>query len=123
MPGPALFVSYLSILSFSALILNFLLRQAALGPRSSVNDNFYGMATTPRSIAEGGVTMPVGKPTLINEVYEKLNKLSAGQTYEPSPDEAARVASLRVSAQLASEEANRAADVVHVNAEAEAAKE
>lgn len=96
-----------------------------MGPRSGVNDTFYGMANTnPRSVVDGGVTMPENRPTLINEVYEKLNKLAEGVTATPTPDEAAKVAALASSAQAASDAMNKSSsDVVQVNAAEEAAKE
>lgn len=48
---------------------------AFVGPREGVNDQFYGQVTSTRGIGNGEVRMPDDKPTLINEVYEKLNKL------------------------------------------------
>jgi lipid-binding SYLF domain-containing protein len=35
---------------------------AMLGARSGVNDQFYGMTTTPLSILDGDVTMPADRP-------------------------------------------------------------
>jgi hypothetical protein len=100
--------------------LGFAVEGAALGPRSGVNDSFYGTTTTPPSVLTGGVTMPADKPTMIQGVYAKLTKLAEGQTYTPTADEAAAKASLAASAQQASEVANQAADVVKVDAAAEA---
>jgi SH3 domain-containing YSC84-like protein 1 len=98
---------------------------AAMGPRSGVNDSFYNTAnTTPLSIVDGSVTFPTTKETLINEVYDKLSKLAEGVTATPTPDEAAKVASLSASAQAASDAINQSSsDVVQVNAAEEAAKE
>jgi hypothetical protein len=93
---------------------------ATVGPRSGVNDSFYGATTTPLSVLSGGVTMPADRPTMIQGVYDKLNKLAEGQTYTPTPDEATAKASLAASAQQASEKANQAEDVVKVDAAAEA---
>lgn len=50
---------------------------AFVGPREGVNDNFYGEVTTTRGIVNGQVEMPSNKPTVINEVYEKLAVLQA----------------------------------------------
>eukprot|EP00529_Nitzschia_sp_RCC80_P027801 CAMPEP_0113518740 /NCGR_PEP_ID=MMETSP0014_2-20120614/43117_1 /TAXON_ID=2857 /ORGANISM="Nitzschia sp." /LENGTH=258 /DNA_ID=CAMNT_0000416351 /DNA_START=74 /DNA_END=850 /DNA_ORIENTATION=+ /assembly_acc=CAM_ASM_000159 len=92
---------------------------AAMAPRSGVNDTFYGTAnTTPVSVVDGGVTFPADKPTLINEVYDKLKKLEEGATATPT------VASMGASAQAASDAVNKSSsDVVQVNAAEEAAKE
>jgi lipid-binding SYLF domain-containing protein len=97
---------------------------AVLGPRSAVNDGFYGQTTTARSVVNGDVTMPADKPTLIQGVYDKLTKLAEGQTYTPTAKEAQTKEQAAAAAQKASE-AVAAADssVQKVDAAAEAAKE
>jgi lipid-binding SYLF domain-containing protein len=96
---------------------------AMLGPRSGVNDGFYGQSTTPRSVINGEVTMP-NKPTLIQGVYDKLTKLAEGESYTPTPEETQTTKQAAAAAQKASEQV-AAADlsVQKVDAAAEAAKE
>lgn len=50
---------------------------SAVGARDAVNASFYGKEVTPRQIMYGDeVSMPEGKETKINEVYEKLKNLT-----------------------------------------------
>jgi lipid-binding SYLF domain-containing protein len=97
---------------------------ATLGPRSGVNNSFYGKTTTPYSVINGEVALPSSKPTLIEGVYDKLTKLAEGQTYTPTAKESHTKEQAAAAAQKASE-AVAAADssVQKVDAAAEAAKE
>ena len=97
---------------------------AALGPRSNVNNHFYGQTTTPQSVINDEVTMPTDKPTLIQGVYDKLAKLSEGESYTPTAEDAKVKDQAAASAQKASD-AIAAVDVTvqKVDAAAEAAKE
>jgi lipid-binding SYLF domain-containing protein len=97
---------------------------AMLGARSGVNDSFYGKVTTPTSILAGDVSMPTGRPTLIQNVYDKLVKLSEGQTYTPTPEEVQETEAAAEVAQKTSDEiAKSDPNVVKVDAAVEAEKE
>jgi lipid-binding SYLF domain-containing protein len=97
---------------------------ATLGPRTAVNNSFYGKSTTPESVINGGVTIPSFHPSLIQNVYEKLTKLAEGQSYTPTAAEAQTKEKAAAAAQKASD-AVAAGDlsVQKVDAVAEAAKE
>lgn len=98
------------------------LEGAVVGPRSAVNEQFYGASASPSQIVfEGVVTVPDG--TLIKEVYEKLDKLIEGATHEPSEAELEKVESARLVAEEAGAEAQKSEEVVKVDAAEEAAKE
>ena len=100
---------------------------AVIGPRSGVNDQFYDKVTSPQSILEPStdVTIPDGKVTLIEEVYEKLAKLAAGETHTPTPEEVKKSTAAADIAQQTSEAIAQQdpSGVVKVDAAAEAAKE
>lgn len=96
---------------------------AMLGPRSGVNDIFYGKTTTPGSVVGGDVQMPSDKPSLIQGVYDKLSKLSEGQTYTLTDDEAKQKEAAAATAQKASDEVNTTLpNIERVDANIEAAK-
>jgi lipid-binding SYLF domain-containing protein len=96
---------------------------SVVGPRHAVNETFYGMACHPGDILADKVKIPEGKVTLIQEVYDKLKKLSGGETHEPDAKEQEKKAAAKVAADKAAEAGNAAIDVVQVDAKAEAAKE
>lgn len=96
---------------------------ATLGPRSAVNDGFYGQTTRPGNIINGEFPMPVDKPTLIQGVYDKLNKLAEGEIHTPTAEEVKTKEQAAASAKKASEAvAATDASVQKVDAFAEAAK-
>jgi hypothetical protein len=94
-----------------------------VNPRSAVNEKFYGKKASPKEILfEGAVKVPEG--TLMNEVYDKLNKLCSGvSVYEPTADEKQKVHAAFAAAEKEGEEVANSPDVVYVNAEEEAIKE
>jgi lipid-binding SYLF domain-containing protein len=98
---------------------------SVVGPRSSVNEVFYGEACNPGDILnkKDAVKIPDDKVTLIEDVYDKLKKLGAGETYEPDAMEEEKKADAKEEADKAAKVANVAADVVKVDASVEAAKE
>jgi lipid-binding SYLF domain-containing protein len=96
---------------------------SVVGPRHAVNETFYGMSCHPDDILADKVKLPEGKVTLIQEVYDKLKKLSSGETHEPDAKEQEKKAAAMVAAAKAAEVGNAAVDVVQVDAKAEAAKE
>ena len=57
---------------------------AMLGARGGVNDSFYGTNTSPKTITGGHVEFPYEKNTLIDDVYDKLEQLSAEPDREPT---------------------------------------
>jgi lipid-binding SYLF domain-containing protein len=65
------------------------LEGAIVGPRSAVNESFYGKAASPNEILyENAVTLPEG--TEMAAVYEKLEKLvSATEAEEKKEEQAA----------------------------------
>jgi lipid-binding SYLF domain-containing protein len=65
---------------------------AKLGAREFVNNKFYHASTTPSDIlyTPGAVTVPEGKVTMLNEVYDKLKKLEEGATAEKDATEEAK---------------------------------
>lgn len=96
---------------------------ALLGPRGKVNDMFYGSTTTAESVVNGSFQMPANRPTMIQGVYDKLTKLSLGETYTPGPAEAQQKEAAAASAQQASDQVNQSLpDVQKVDASVEAAK-
>lgn len=96
---------------------------SVVGTRHAVNETFYGMKCHPSDILANKVKIPEGKVTLIQEVYDKLNKLGSGETHVPDAKEQEKKAAAKAAADKAAETANAAADVIQVDAEAEAAKE
>jgi hypothetical protein len=103
----------------------FNLEGSVVGARHKVNTAFYGKECSPRDIlVEGRCTVPEGKVTLLSEVYEKLNKCAEGAVHEPDSAALEKKSEAHTHAEKASEEvAQTDPDVVHVDAEAEAAKE
>lgn len=98
---------------------------AVVGARHAANQAFYGEPYSPQDIVLlGRAKVPEGKVTLLEEVYDKLNKLAEGSVKESvTADEAAKQAAAKAAADAAASEANKAPDVVQVDAAAEAAKE
>lgn len=95
---------------------------AVVGPRSAVNETFYGKTVSPLQILyEDSVTVPEG--SLMPDIYAKLDKLMKGSTHTLSEEEAARIEAARVEAEQAGEEASKSDDVVKIDAKAEAEKE
>jgi lipid-binding SYLF domain-containing protein len=96
---------------------------SVVGPRHAVNEIFYGMPCHPDDILAQKVKIPEGKVTLIQEVYDKLKKLSSGETHVPDAKEQEKKAAAKAAADKAAEVGNAAADVIQVDAKVEAAKE
>ena len=99
-----------------------------LGVREFVNNKFYNAETSAKKILYSdpeGVVITESKVTMINEVYDKLNKLQAGETAEPDGAEAAKKQAAKEAADKESESVKNtpSAEVVMVDAAAEAAKE
>jgi hypothetical protein len=98
---------------------------AVVGAQDKANEKFYGQKCTPDDILVAQtVKVPEGKVTLLNEVYEKLNKLAEGAAVEPDAAEEEKKSAAKEEAEKAA--ASTAADdpdVVEVDALAEAAKE
>ena len=93
--------------------------------REGVNDHFYGQVTTPRGVVGGDVTLPVHKPTLIHNVYEKLAKLAEGATHDPAENE---TLASQVAAKIAQEKSEQMAQsdpsgIMKVDANEEAKRE
>jgi hypothetical protein len=94
------------------------------GIQCGPNDQFYGKVTTTLSVVNGDVAMPTDRPTLIQNVYDKLAKLAEGATYTPSNDDVKQKQEAAKVAQKASDEVARSdPNVQKVDAAAEAAKE
>jgi lipid-binding SYLF domain-containing protein len=97
---------------------------AVVGVRNAVNASFYGKEESPRNIVlSDAVSMPEGKVTLINDVYEKLAKLSEGKAEEPTEENEAKKSAAKSAVEQAAASAKDQPDVVKVDAAAEAAKE
>ena len=96
---------------------------AIVGARHAVNKKFYGKEVTAKDIFEGKVELPADKVTLLNDVYDQLEKLSSGTSAAPENEEKKQAAA--AIAHQASAELNEelAADISYVDAEVEAAKE
>jgi hypothetical protein len=98
------------------------LETGIIAPRTSVNQIYYNSTATPEQIImEDAVTIPEG--SLIPQIYKKLNKLASGETGAISEEDKKQVSAALEEAEKAAEEANKASDVVKVDAEAEAKKE
>jgi lipid-binding SYLF domain-containing protein len=98
---------------------------SVVGPRNGVNEIFYGTQCHPGDILnkKDAVKMPEDKVTLIQDIYDKLEMLGAGETHEPDVMEEDKKADAKEAADKAAKVANSAADVVKVDAAVEAAKE
>jgi Las17-binding protein actin regulator len=98
---------------------------AAVGAREFVNNKFYSAVVSPKDIVDGNVTVPADKVTMLQEVYDKLNKCLEGTTAETTSDEeekkkAAHDAAVKEHEEMATAYAD---EVVQVDAAQEAAKE
>jgi len=99
---------------------------AVVGTRNAVNSYFYEKDVTARQILfsdEVEIQFPTNKVTLMDEVYAKLDKLSAGVAEETSAEEEAKKAAAKEQADKAAESANKMEGVLKVDAATEAAKE
>jgi len=97
---------------------------AFTGTRNAVNDLFYGTVTTPQGILfDQAFQIPEGKVTMIDEVYQKLEKLSKGKTAEPDPSEEAKKSAAMSEADKVAESVNSQPGVEQVDAAVEASKE
>ena len=67
----------------------------------AANQAFYGQPYSPQDIALLGRAQLPDKVTLISDVYDKLNKLSAGALADPTPDEEAKKLAAKASADAA----------------------
>jgi hypothetical protein len=93
-----------------------------IGSRDAVNSRFYGKDVKAHDILFGNqITFPKDKYTLIDEVVDKLAKLSQGVT-EDSRDDDNKKARARDEADKAAERYRDDPDLVHIDAAAEAAK-
>lgn len=91
-------------------------------PNGKANNAFYGGPTLSQKILEGvAVKIPEGKVTLIDEVTKKLAILEKGETAEPDAAETAKVAEAATVAVSAHEVIKDDAEIVEVDAAAEAA--
>lgn len=99
------------------------LQGAAVGAREFVNNKFYSAAVSPRDIVEGNVTVPAGKTTMLQEVYDKLNKCLEGTTAEPTTEEEEKKKAAKDVAMKEHEDIQNSPEVVPVDAAHEAAKE
>jgi SH3 domain-containing YSC84-like protein 1 len=81
-----------SVAFSQGILISVSVQGAVLGVRGGANDSFYGAATSPQSIMEDDtVSFPESRPTLIESVYEKLNKLVAvGETTNVVADDVAQ---------------------------------
>lgn len=101
------------------------LEGAVVAPRTGANEAFYGPGNRdPSDIIENKITFPLNKITLINEVKEKLGKLSMGMSETPKEAEKKKQEQAFAEAEKAAEEIHKSSpsDVVHVDAKEEAAK-
>ena len=109
---------------------------AKLGVREFVNNKFYAASSTPaqdipvysstasaKDILEGKVAVPSDKVTMLDEVYDKLNKLQQGATAEPDAKEESKKKAAKEAADKEAESIKGSPEVVQVDAAAEAAKE
>jgi lipid-binding SYLF domain-containing protein len=99
---------------------------AVIGVRNQANNTFYERDITAKEILYGdNVILPTHKVTLLDEVYDKLNKLAAGHVKGDEEDEAekAKKEAARKAAEATIEHAKNDPDVIEVDAAAEAAKE
>ena len=95
---------------------------AQFRPNGKVNNVFYGKPVLSQKILEGvAVKMPEGKLTVIDDVYKKLAILESGETAEPDAAETAKVAEAAAVAVSVHETIKDDADIVEVDAKAEAA--
>jgi uncharacterized protein YbjQ (UPF0145 family) len=94
------------------------LETGIIAPRSAVNQQYYNSTATPEQIImEDAVTIPEG--SLIPQIYKKLDKLASGETGALSEEEKEHVSAALEEAKKVAEEANKAGDVVEVDAKAE----
>jgi len=96
---------------------------AIVGPRTKVNDKFYGKATTASDIMSGKVEVPADKVTLLSDVYEKLDKLSNGVTATPDATEEEKKTAAAAVAEESAAEVHKEEDVEEVDAKAKAEAE
>ena len=91
------------------------------GPRHKVNKDYYKRPFTPLQILyDDEAQVPEG--SLMNEIYEKLDKLMQGATLDPSEEELERMDAALEEADRLGEDAAMAEDVVLIDAKAEAEK-
>lgn len=104
----------------------FSLEGAICRPRPKINEKFYGQACTPQQILFGEepwLEIPEGT-TLIEEVYEKLIKLSGGTAaHEPTEEELQKSESIRLQAEEEGEEHLNEEEVVYEDVEQAATEE
>jgi SH3 domain-containing YSC84-like protein 1 len=99
------------------------LKGSAVGAREFVNNKFYSANVSPKDIVEGNVTVPASQITMLQEVYDKLNKCLEGETAEPTPEEEEKKKAAKAVADKEHEEIQNSSEVVPVDAVQEAAKE
>lgn len=99
---------------------------AIIAPRRRANEAFYGPGNgTPSAIIDGTILYPIGKETMLDEVKDKLVKLSQGLSEKIGEAEQKKAEAAASIADAASDtlKTEDDSDIVHVDAEAEAAKE
>jgi len=99
---------------------------AIVGPRTKANETFYGPGNSdPAKIIQGEIQFPTVKPTLIDDVKEKLDKCAKGISEKPSDAnaDAAKVDAAMKHAEEAAGVVNSMTEVQHVDIAAEASKE
>jgi SH3 domain-containing YSC84-like protein 1 len=100
------------------------LEGSVVGVREISNIKFYGKDVSPMQILNGvGVTFPEGKVTLLDEVYDKLNKLAAGVEISEPTTEFSKIEAAKEEADKAADSIKDDPDIVHVDVMVEAAKE
>jgi lipid-binding SYLF domain-containing protein len=118
--------STVSIAFTKGVFLGLSIEGSIIGARNVANTSFYGKEMTPREILFGeSIVVPTNKVTLMNGVYAKLAQLAAGNTSEPDAAEEQHKSAAAAAAEQAAESirSNPDADIVKVDAAAEAAKE
>jgi lipid-binding SYLF domain-containing protein len=90
---------------------------SVVGARHAINERFYGKPCTPHDIMmqKDRDNLPEGKMALIREVYDKLNKLSGGETRQPEMVEEDEKVAAKAEFDIALEAANAAADFIQVD--------
>jgi lipid-binding SYLF domain-containing protein len=100
------------------------LEGAVVAPRKKVNSKFYNNpGATPEAILGGQISIPTDKITMLQEVVDKLGKLSAGMTEVPGAAEKEKAEKAKEEADKMAEEMHEVEDVIKVDVKAEAEKE
>jgi lipid-binding SYLF domain-containing protein len=97
---------------------------AMIAPRRRANEAFYGPGNgTPAAIIDGTVLFPIGKETMLGNVKDKLAKLGQGLSEKIGEEEKKKAEAAAAAADAASDTLKTEdSDIMHMDAEAEAAK-